>query len=399
MQKNIFIFLGSMACICASAQVRRSGSANPPANPNRRELLVDKNDYLDQKLNGLPKNNASNLSSLTGAYPIVGISLENHSTDTILLASIGSIKLIDARFDNDKVGFLPLKTEIQKNGYSVAGLQVNKKPAGWLKEDFFEKNIITDSSSKRQLVIVIRNFWFSNKANDLYSVSNPRLLTTLYYKFDVYSSVNFGYYPQRKIEGSFTGLHGKGYVYNELTDSLLSLLKKVLREQNFATKETESNWQSPVDFNDHYNTRIRQASHFEKIPKGLYQTYADFLEGHPVSDSIEVTNRYTNYDRSPLYACQLTAFKNGLHQPSNQSWGYFDGHTLFLNIGNGFFIRLINSKEDHVFFHLKNIQEDRIKKDLLETIHIGDSPYLLLKDYTKAFALTYQLDLETGKLY
>lgn len=398
MQKPIFIFLGLIACTCAGAQVRRSGGLNPSANPNRRELLVDKNNYLDQNLNGLP-NKSPNLSSLTSAYPIVGISLENHSTDTILLSSVGSIKLIDARFDNDKVGFLPLKNEIQKNGYNVAGLEINKKPAGWLKEDFFEKNIITDSNSKRQLVIVIRNFWFSNTANELYTVSNPRLLTTLHYKFDVYSSIDFGYYPQRKIEGSFTGLHGKGYVYNELVDSLLSLLKKDLRKENFAAKETESNWQSPVDFNDYYNTRIRQASHFEKMPKGLYQTYTDFLEGHVISDSIELTKKYTNYDQSPLYACELTAFRNGLHQPSNQSWGYFNGTSLFLNAGNGFFIRLINSKQDHVFFHLKNIQEDRIKKDMLDGIRIGDSPYMLLKDYTKAFALTYQLDLETGKLY
>jgi hypothetical protein len=33
------------------------------------------------------------------------------------------------------------------------------------------------------------------------------------------------------------------------------------------------------------------------------------------------------------------------------------------------------------------------------SILIGASSYRLLKDYTKAFALTYQLDYDTGSLY
>jgi hypothetical protein len=100
-----------------------------------------------------------------------------------------------------------------------------------------------------------------------------------------------------------------------------------------------------------------------------------------------------------LYACQLNAFKDGQHIASNKSWGYFDGFSLFVNTGNGFYIKLIRSKDDYVFFDLKSIRQDQIKSTILDGIQIGNSPYPLLKDYTKAYALTYQLDLDTGKLY
>jgi len=109
--------------------------------------------------------------------------------------------------------------------------------------------------------------------------------------------------------------------------------------------------------------------------------------------------KYNNYDRIPLYACQLVAFTPGQRQSSKESWGYFDGTSLFLNTGAGFFIKLIRTKEDYVFFHLKNIREDRIKQDILEGIQIGSSSYQVIRDYTKGFALTFQMDTETGQLY
>jgi hypothetical protein len=109
--------------------------------------------------------------------------------------------------------------------------------------------------------------------------------------------------------------------------------------------------------------------------------------------------KFTNYDRVPLYACIITGFKEGLPMSCNRSWGYFDGIDLFTNAGSGFFIKLKRSKENYIFYNLKNIQQDNIKKDILEGMKFGETPYLLMRDYTKIFTLTYQLDPETGKLY
>jgi hypothetical protein len=114
---------------------------------------------------------------------------------------------------------------------------------------------------------------------------------------------------------------------------------------------------------------------------------------------VQLTVKYSNYDHAPQYACQVIAFKEGQHVSTNKAWGYFDGSSLYVNTGNGFYIKLVRVKDDYIFIHLNNLREEKIKTNILETIQIGTTPYVLLKDYTKAFSLTYQLDLETGKLF
>ncbi|MDB5210014.1 MAG: hypothetical protein JWQ30_841 [Sediminibacterium sp.] len=407
MQKPVFGLLFLLLCAHADAQQRRStGNSTSPTpvnynSPTKGQLLVDKNNYADQNsATALKKTGTAPYApSTSNPFSIFSIPTKNTKPDTMLAMPAGSIILIDARADNEKVGFMPLESDMQKKGYTTVGLQLDKKLSGWFKDNFIEKNISIDSNHPRHLEIMIRKFWFSNGVSELYSVANPKLRTTLYYQFDVYSSFNLGYYPQQKITGSFTTLYDKGNAYNELTDSLFAVLRKELHRQNLEVKEVDSNWQSPIDFNDYYNSKMRQVSHFEQMPRGLYATYQDFLEKNISGDSVELVKQYSNYDRAEMYACQLTAFKDRQHIPSNKSWGYYDGSFLFLNTGNGFFVKLIRSKENFNFYHLRNIQQDRIKQDILSGINIGNTSYRLLKDYTKAFALTYQLDTDTGILY
>ncbi|MES2330988.1 MAG: hypothetical protein V4539_15400 [Bacteroidota bacterium] len=407
MQKSFWGLLLLLFCAYANAQQRRStgNSTSPtPVNhnaPSKGQLLLDKNNYEDQNSAAVLKKTgaASHLASTSNPFSIFSIPTKNTKPDTKLPMPAANIILIDARADNEKVGFMPLESDMQKKGYTTVGLQLDKKLSGWFNDNFIEKNISIDSNQPRQLEIVIRKFWFSNSVSELYSVSNPKLRTSLHYQFDVYSSFNLGYYPQQKIMGSFTTLYNKGNAYNELTDSLFAVLRKSLGKLDLKAMETDNNWQSPIDFNDYYNSKMRQVSHFEQMPRGLYASYQDFLEKNISGDSVELVKQYSNYDRAEMYACQLTAFKDGQHIPSNKSWGYYDGSFLFLNTGNGFFVKLIRSKENFNFYHVRNIQQDRIKQDILNGINIGNTSYQLLKDYTKAFALTYQLDTDTGTLY
>ena len=262
-----------------------------------------------------------------------------------------------------------------------------------------QNGISSDTGGHRQLIIVLQKFWFSNSAMGRYTAANPRLATTLHYHFDIYTSLNIGYYPQTKFAGTVTALYNDGNAYNALADSLLVLLKKEVFTNTYSAKETETNWLSPVEFNDYYNKRFKILAHPEKIPKGVYTTYDDFLANKPMSDSVEMIVKYNNYERAVTYACQLTAFKEGERVSSNKSWGYYDGVALFVNTGNGVFIKLIRTKEDFVFYYLKNFNEEKIKPDLQASIIIGDASYQVLKDYKKAFGLTYQLDYDTGKLY
>ncbi len=389
----------------AEAQAARGSNIAPTvpgsAAARNNQLLIDKNNYKDPQLFNTQSgtNNPINLNSLLNIYPIVGFTPGSGLTETVSLKSINNIKLIDARFDTEKIGFLPVGNDLQKKGYTSIGIQINKDMLNWLREDFINKNIVTNDTSNRQLVMVIQKFRISNSAVEHYTVSNPKLITTLQYQFDIFSFINQGYYPQKKISGSISTLYNNGNALQQLTDSILSKLRTELESFNFKAKETETNWQSPVDFNDYYNTRFRTASHFENSPKGVYASYQDFLNKKPICDSTEMIKKFTNYDRVLLYACILTGFKDGSQISCNQSWGYFDGTNLFVNAGSGFFIKLIHSRENYIFFNLKNIQQDNIKKDILEGMKFGETPYLLLRDYTKVFALTYQLDPENGKLF
>jgi hypothetical protein len=399
---SIFCLLTGFADAQTHSQLKQEERNKALSNPDAEQRSSQ--DRLNKNTNQNPQTLSTFLSNMPASssirnYPIVNYTPKISLEDDPVFSPVSSIKIIDGRFDVNKVSFLPVINDVQKKGYASLGMQFVPSFTGWLKSSFIERAIATDSNSKRQLLLVIKKYWFSNSVDQPYAAANPKLITALEYQFEIYTSLDIGYYPQKIIKGNFSTLYNGGKAYSELSDSVLVVLKKELTRQNFSVRETEANWQSPVDFNDYYNERIRKTAHFENMPKGLYESYTDFLDKKPVCDSVDMAVKYTNYERVPLYACQLNAFKDGQHIAGNKSWGYFDGFSLFVNTGNGFYIKLIRSKDDYVFFDLKSIRQDQIKSTILDGIQIGNSPYPLLKDYTKAYALTYQLDLDTGKLY
>ena len=373
MSKLLFISIFSLITYCVDAQTLSqlkqeernkallSNSPTPGNTPEQRanqEKVNRGTNQNPQMMGAFLANNASNSSSRY--YTILSyrppVSLEDNPEPS----PVYSIKLIDGRFDVNKVSFLPVINDVQKKGYTSLGLQLGSSLTGWLKNYLIERTLAIDSNSKRQLLIVVKKCWFSNNANQPYTLVNPKLITTLNYHFEIYTSLDIGYYPQKAIRGSISTVYDGGKAYDALSDSLLYVLKRELTHLNFSAKETEANWQSPVDFNDYYNERIRKVAHLEKIPKGLYESYTDFLDQKPVCDSVDMVVKYTNYERVPLYACQINAFRDGQHVASNKSWGYFDGASLFVNTGNGFYIKLTRAQDDYVFFNLKNIRQGQI---------------------------------------
>jgi hypothetical protein len=233
----------------------------------------------------------------------------------------------------------------------------------------------------------------------LYKKTDPPLITSLYYHYDVFSLIDSQYYPIKKIEGSLSAYYNNSSSYNTLSDSMLLILKKELGNLNLEKKETESNRILPAAFRGFYYQHLRDISLIEKKTKGLYRSYDDFIENRPSADSVEFVIRYNNYERSPMYACQLVPQQTDSTLNSKKSWGYFDGESLFVNVGAGVYLKLIRNNMDFIFFNLKNIGEDKITKDMFTNIIIGNSSYSLLNTYTKKFTITYQLDYETGKLY
>jgi hypothetical protein len=109
--------------------------------------------------------------------------------------------------------------------------------------------------------------------------------------------------------------------------------------------------------------------------------------------------KYNNSGFTTIYACQIAPYQKGEALSGTKAWGYYDGVSIFLNIGNGFYVKLILSGEDYLFLFLKNMGYDRIKKEMQDHLFINDTPYNLLRNFTKQYSLIYKLNYETGKLF
>ncbi len=201
----IFIFLGLTANaqnLIYRAPTNRNEiiDVREVADPtlNTKNFVPKSNDAITE-INNLPYTPISTRAAFSvNNYPILGFTPKTNFTGSFSLNGLASIKFIDARFDNEKVGFSPVKNTLQKKGYNILGLQITKDPVDWLRENILQKGTINDTTANRVLTIVLQKFWFSNSANDRYTAANPRLVTTLHYHFDIYTSQGIGYYPQKK---------------------------------------------------------------------------------------------------------------------------------------------------------------------------------------------------------
>jgi hypothetical protein len=320
-------------------------------------------------------------------------------TDTIQLNQVGKIKMIDVRPDQSKVGFLPADNNFKRKGIQSVGLQIQQSPLKWLSQHFINNYVLTDSNNNRQLILVLKKCWFSNNALTIYKSQNADLITTLQFSVDAYTSDGAGYYPQKKTEGAISVAYNKGQAYNTLLDSLLRILKKEVFNNRYAAKETAASMILAADFNEYYNKNKQLITQSATAPKGMYLTYTDFLNGNIYSDSVEVNKKYDNAGRTQLYACEFSVIKNGVPQSCNKAWGYYEENSLYLNTGNGFFIRLMRSGYNFMFFNLNNLNRDYIKSTLMSSITIGESAYSVIREYSRITPLTYQLDPYTGKIY
>ncbi len=409
MRKLVILFFLFFITVPLLAQRRMSNPAPSPSSGDvrPRNTLVDKDDPLNPKINGdvnlkkIPVDLATDyILSHVQSYPIVDFNPQITQIDSIKIPDIQKIRIIDGRFDIKKVGFFPSDHSFQEKFLFVVGLQLQGNLSGWLKNNFIDKNLILDSNnrSNRDLVILLKQFWYSfSAAENLKTKTN--LISTLHYRFDIFSSKDAGYYPLKKIEGVFTAVYNNSKVYNILTDSLLMQLKKQFSRLLFAKYEKEKNWIAPADFNDYCNKDIKSILKIEENKKGLYASYEDFLSNKPIADSIVMIKKFSNSGFTTLYACQLAPYQKGEPLSGTKAWGYYDGISIFLNSGNGFYIKLIRSGEDYLFLFLKNLGYDKIKSEMQDHIYINDTPYKLLRNFTKQYTFIYKLNFETGKLF
>jgi hypothetical protein len=244
----------------------------------------------------------------------------------------------------------------------------------------------------------LKQFWYSFAVSETLP-AKTNLTCTIHFRFDIFSEKDAGYYPLKKMEGAINSIYADSKVYNNLTDSLLVILKNQLTKLQYVALEKEKSWISPADFNDYCNKNLKSIQKIEANKKGLYASYEDFLANKPIADSIVMIKKYNNSGFTTIYACQIAPYQKGEPLSGTKAWGYYDGVSIFLNIGNGFYVKLILSGEDYLFLFLKNMGYDRIKKEMQDHLYINDTPYKLLRNFTKQYSLIYQLDYATGKLH
>jgi hypothetical protein len=314
-------------------------------------------------------------------------------------SQIGKIKIIDVRADPYKIGFKPVEYAQRRRGVNAIGIQLKEGVNKWLLNDVLGNFLQTDSNSNRQLVVVVSQCWLSNEANLPFHASNPKLFHELHYNMTIYSYLGSSYFPQKRIAGTFSSAHMVNEKVSPLFDSLAQLLCKEISNIDFIRKEKDDYLIAPAEFNSHYNERKNRLNNVLAPIQGVYKTYDDFLAQRVDSDSTELIKKYDNAGRSPMYACQLMQFNNKDPESTSKSWGYSDGKALYVNIGNGFFVRLVRSGGNYIFYWLNNMREDRIKASVSNGIKLGTSSFEIIKDYSRVTPLTYQLDALTGKLY
>lgn len=404
MKLLFLVFVGTLTCFNCMSQTEMTTQEllNAEAKAKEERFINDKRIKEINDANDLSKYNNHNknfVSVSTFGFPILEIDPTVSFKEQINLQEIRQIKLFDVRSDISKVGFLPVNLNLKKKGIKTIGFQIKDGPLKWLTKSFIDAHIITDSTCKRDLIVVLQKCWFSTNANELYSASNPKLKTSLEYEFDIYTLFNDLYFPQKKINGAFTELYNEGKGLNTLIDSLLQVLKLEVFIKNYAEKENLKNAISLYNFNDFYNQQLKRYKEISISKKGVYLTYEDFLNKKIFADTVELVNKYDNIGRTNIYATEITAIKNGASVSCNKAWGYFDGVSLFVNNSNGLYIKLTHlDNSNYIFSDLNNFASDRIKSPIKSSLIFGKSNYEIIKDYSRVTPLTYQLDLATGKL-
>jgi hypothetical protein len=332
-------------------------------------------------------------------YPIVNI-YPTTVASSINLLKISTIRLIDLRPDPKKTGYVPINSILKNSELEIVGLNINQSPLNWFKNWLETIPRSNDTTINRQLILVLRDCWFSQDAFVHRHSANNSLITTLNYHIELFTQIDNNYYPIKKLNGEFSIPFEKGKAYQHLLDSLQQLIEK--QGINLVDEKIETNKLKidPTSFNAYLN-EIKSKNTFALNPaKGVYENFEKFIEQAPFADSAILIKSHTMNDRIPSYAIEIQPIIDGMEKNSYGIWGYFDGKDLFYNTGNGLFIKLIKDGQNgYCFPYLNLISRDNIKSTLLSNVKFGKSDYSIIKEYSRISPLTYKLNLSNGKLY
>lgn len=316
--------------------------------------------------------------------------LVNGRSSAKLTLAVDEIEVIDNRYDTSKQGFFP----VMKN--APRQIKFNDNLARWFK-DQFSGIIESQGNSGRRLVVVIQHFWFSNFADQKFNPFHQHLETSLNFRIDFFSFNGQSYFPLRKSEGSFNSVFENTDTYQPLIDSLFKKLAGDLTTISFPVKEAVANAISPDRLKESLERKQQKPVVSKPLVKGVYASFDDFLDRRIISDSVDLFKYNDFFDRQ-MVACHVGVYIDNALQPGNRYWGYSDGRFLFVNTGNGLFVKLTPWFRQFVFADLQQIAFTKKRKSFINEAMIGNTSFEILKSFAKAYHLFYQLDFDNGSL-
>jgi hypothetical protein len=304
--------------------------------------------------------------------------------------SVHSIRVIDNRFDTTKQGFYPVLK------YAPKQLRFGDNLAAWMHKQLFACFDLAPAAT-RDLVVIIQDFWFSYFAAEKYTPFKQHLQCRLHYKLELFSEKEGLYYPVRRLAGEVVYPFSAEDSYAPLTDSLFNRIQFSLSNDPFTSKEIIANAITAEKLDSYLQKKLDRLHINTPLLKGVYASFDDFLQRKISGDSVDIYEYKDFYGRQTV-ACHVGLMKNNSLQPGNRFWGYYDGRNLFVNTGNGLYVRVMPWFHHYILADLQQIVLSRKRKSLVSESKIGETSFEILKAYAKAYHLFFELNFDTGEL-
>jgi hypothetical protein len=325
-------------------------------------------------------------------YSLAGQLITINKTFEKLSIPATEVEVIDNRYDNSKQGFYP----IYKSAPKI--ITFDQPLSLWLQGQLDQMLQLQPDSSTRKLVLVVQKFWFGNTTVQKFTPFKQNLEVSLYFKVELFSTSKDVYYPLKRIDRNFTKTFNDQDGYRQLIDSFFETLQKELREIDYAAKEKTQQALTHDRVTGYLQNKVDRMMLAKRIKRGVYETFNDFINQKIMGDSVELVT-YHDYSGRQTVACHVGVYLKNFLQPCNKCWGYFDGRFLFINVGEGFFIKLTPWYNQFVLADLQQIVYAKKKKPFISEIQISTSAYDVIKDFAKAYHLFFQLDYDDGRIY
>ncbi len=335
-----------------------------------------------------PKENdtrPANLGSKT-------FSLHTQDEDISLKLPFSKIRVIDARFDTSKLGFVANRVVFMEPTNRFERLKLRGGTAAALENYYANAHLDRASLSEYGLLIVMKKFWISSARKYDFQKQSQSLTingeSRLIAKWELYIFKDDGYLPFRRIDTTIESTQSVRQLFKDenATDynkeNIYSILTNFLGQYNYTKAITvfaDRAKKSLKEINDLNNERFQiPIISDNKVRKGVFQNFTEFKNNAPTL----LNFKENGMKYSLIHEDQFLVDDKGT--AITNYWAYStDKYTRIGPYGNETIFRSGNTFD---FFLKKRIVTPRSQGDIVFKNHF-------------MIWIPYQVDMETGEFY